>query len=302
MKMLICTEGSEAADRAIRLGAAIAIACQAEVTLFGIIELPGKAEVILDALRRGQQKLTDKKARVELITKSGEPVEEIVRRTEEVAYDLVVIGAARKEGGGLFWRSSKTYKIIKSVKPPVLAVMENSNAIKRILISTGGKKYIENAIALTAEVARGMGATVTLLHVLTPPPAIYSRLYQQEIDVAAVLNSRSELGRNLREQKATLEAFGIATEVKLRQGMVLREILKEIREGSYDLVVTGSSLGRGNLHTYMLGDITREIVNRTSCAVMVARATGKSETAISSLRGWLERVTRRSQGSTAAEK
>src|SRR5437899_12601846 len=126
MKMLICSDGSEQAERAIRLGAAIAAGCQAEVTLLGIIESPGQSKALLDSLKRGQTLLEDKKVRAELITKSGKPIEEIVRRTEEANYDLVVIGAVRKELRGAFWMSSKSYKIIKEIKPPVLSVAGKS--------------------------------------------------------------------------------------------------------------------------------------------------------------------------------
>ncbi|MDB6112545.1 MAG: UspA domain protein [Pedosphaera sp.] len=301
MKILICSDGSEPADRAIRLGAVIAAACQAEVTLLGITETLGDSEPLLNALRRGQQLLMDKKVPVELVTKFGQPVEEIIHRTEEIHYDLVIIGAARKETRGLFWRSSKTYKIIKRIHPPVLAVTGNITTIKRILVCTGGKKYIENAVTLTGQIARGMGATVTLFHVMAEPPALYSRLYHQDVDVEAVLSSRSELGRNLRAQKASLESLGVPTEVKFRQGLVLPEIFEEIRAGDYDLVVTGASLSRGTFHTYMLGDVTREIVNRTDCAVLVVRAAIKSE-ATGSLRAWLDRVARRRLALKGVEK
>ena len=57
----------------------------------------------------------------------------------------------------------------------------------------------------------------------------------------------------------------------MRQGPVLDEIMREIHEGGYDLVVTGSALSR-SLRTYVLGDISREIVNRANCAVLVVRS------------------------------
>ncbi|MDB6123297.1 MAG: UspA domain protein [Pedosphaera sp.] len=297
MKILICSDGSEQADKAIRLGANVAAACQAEVTLLGIVESAGKPEAIMDALRRGQQLLEDKKIHAELIIKTGQPVDEIVKRTEEAHYDLVVIGATRKDTQGLFWVSSKTYKIIKSVPPPVLVVMEKTSTIKRILICSGGKKYIENAVALTGQIAKGMGASVTLLHVMPEPPAMYARLHRMEVNVSAILDSKSELGRNLRSQRELLESLGVPTEVHLRQGPVLEEIFREIQTGNYDLIVTGSSLNRGSLRTYMLGNVTREIVNRTNCAVLVVRAGVKSEGITQSLIGWFDRVTRRTQGS-----
>src|SRR5215471_4320586 len=97
MRLLICSDGSEQADRAVRLGATIAGACGAETTLLGIIEVPGNADVILESLKRGQTLLQDKGVQAELVTKAGNPIEEIIRRTTEIDLDLIVIGAARKE-------------------------------------------------------------------------------------------------------------------------------------------------------------------------------------------------------------
>jgi len=87
-----------------------------------------------------------------------------------------------------------------------------------------------------------------------------------------------------------LDSLGVPTEVRLQQGQVLEEIFGEIRRGDYDLVVTGASLSHGSLHTYILGDVTREIVNRSECAVLVARAAGKSPTITASLRRLLTRL------------
>lgn len=271
MKFLICSDGSEQAERAMRVGAFLAAGCQAEVTLLGISETPGKPDTLLESLQRGQALLADKKIQAELVTKAGEPIAEIVKRTEECAYDLVVIGAVRKEARGPFWMSSKSYKIIKEIKPPVLSVAGKSGPIKKILICSGGKTYIDSAVDLAGRLAKGVGAHVALLHVMPDLPAIYSSLPMMAISSEALLNSGSELGLNLRHEKEALEKEGVAAGVVLRHGSVLEEILKEIRTGDYDLVVTGSALSH-NLRSYVLGDISREIVNRTACAVLVTRA------------------------------
>jgi len=270
MKILICSDGSEQAERAMRLGAAISAGCHAEVTLLGIMENAGDSPTLLDSLKRGQALLEDKKIQAELITKSGKPIEEIIKRTQETTYDLVVIGAARKESRGPFWMSSKTYKLIKEIRPPVLSVAGKATSIGRILICSGGKRYIDNAVRLTGEIAQGLGSTVTLLHVTSQPPGILAHLPRMEQDTEFLLRSQSELGQNLRHEKETLESQGVRTEVKLRHGEVLQQILREIRDGNYDLVVTGSALSR-SFRTYILGNISREIVNRAACAVLVAR-------------------------------
>ena len=153
--MLVCSDGSEQADRAIRFAALVAVACKAEVTLLGIVEEPGPADLLLDSLKRGQTIFRDKGIEAELVTKVGNPIEEIVRRTTDTAFDLVVIGAARKEPRGLFWLSSKAYKIVKEVEPPVLIVAGKVGTLKRILICSGGKNYIDAAVGLTGCIRKG---------------------------------------------------------------------------------------------------------------------------------------------------
>jgi nucleotide-binding universal stress UspA family protein len=284
MKILICSDGSEQAERAIRLGAVIAAGCNAEATLLAISETPGESKELLDSLKRAQGIFADKKVNVELITKSGNPIEEIIKRTEEANYDLVIIGTVRKATRGAFWMSSKSYKIIKEIKPAVLSVAGKTTAIKRILICSGGKRYIDNAVRLAGDIARALGGTVTLLHVLAEPPAIYTNLRRSQQSVSWLLASRTELGINLRRAKEALEALTVRVDVHLRHGSVLEEILREIHEGTYDLVVTGSALSR-SLRTYVLGDISREIVNRINCAVLVVRSQEKPEDTRLSIKG-----------------
>jgi nucleotide-binding universal stress UspA family protein len=287
--MLICSDGSEQADRAVRLGAAIAAPCQAEVTLLGIIEVQGHSDSILESLKRGQALLQDKGVQAELITKAGNPIEEIVRRAADPGFDLVVIGATRKETRGLFWLSSKAYKIVKEIEPPVLIVAGKNVGLKKGLICSGGKDYIDNAIQLTGRIACGLGATITLLHVIPEPPAIYARLSRMHETADWLLRSDTELGVNLRREKETLESLGVVTEVRLRRGSVLEEILSEIKEGGYDLVVTGSALSRG-LRTYVLGDISREIVNRASCPILVVRTLDEPGSMHSRFRAFWQRL------------
>ena len=271
MKILICTDGSAAAENAVRFGGLIAETCNADATILGITEKPGEEDAVFESLRRAQQMLKDHSVSAEVIIKAGEPIEEIVKRTEETAYELVVIGALRKGTRGPFLMSAKAYKIIKAVAPPVLVVIGNRETLQRILVCSGGEKYIDRAVEFSGALAKATGASITLFHVMAEPPAVYSDLIKMEEDVNLLLHSSSGLGQNLRREKEALEAMGVSAEVRLRHGLVISEVFKEIRRGDYDLVVTGSSPEGGNLRSYIMGNITREIVNRAECPVLVVR-------------------------------
>src|SRR5215813_12922630 len=172
MKLLICTDGSVQAENAVRFGGIIAENSGGQTTILGITEKPGEEDAAFESLRRAQQLLRRYGVNAEVITKVGEPIEEIVKRTEETTYDLVVIGAVRKGTRGPFLMSAKAYKIIKAVAPPVLVVSSDRQKLNRILVCSGGEKYIDRAVELTGSFASATGSSVTMFHVMAEPPAV----------------------------------------------------------------------------------------------------------------------------------
>src|SRR6266568_6611031 len=161
---------------------------------------------------------------------------------------------------------------LKAVQPPVLVAIGESKQLKRFLVCTGGKEFIEQAVQFTGKLAAAVKASVTLLHVMAEPPAMYVDLVRLEEDVSQLLESKSELGTNLRRQKRQLERLGVHAEVRLRHGIVIDQVFAEVHEGNYDLIVTGTSQARGLLRHYIMGDLTRSILNRANVPVLVARA------------------------------
>jgi nucleotide-binding universal stress UspA family protein len=300
MKILFCSDGSTKAEKALRFGARIAAACQAEVAVLGIAEKPGDQEALLEALHRSQKVFTEHHIDAQLFTEVGIPVKEIVKHCHQTPYDLVVVGAAPKSS---FWRSLdpmwmsvRVYKILESVETPVLVVIGDRPALHRILLCTGGAAYIEKAIEFTGHIAQCVNAVVDLFHVLPDTPAMYANLIELEEDVERLLESNSTLGRTLRRQKELLEKFGVFGEVRLGLGQVVPELLKALRRKGYDLVVTGSAPAEDRLSGYVISDVTREIVNRVMLPVLVIRT--KQRRIIRFFKGVLSRLFGRSPQSS----
>jgi nucleotide-binding universal stress UspA family protein len=271
MKMLFCSDGSAAAENAVRFGALIAAGCHAETTILGISEQSGTEDTLVQSLRRSQELLKQHNLNAELITKAGRPVTEIVKRTRETPYDLVIIGAERRPGRTPALRSVKAYQIIEAVAPSVLVVLGERPALRRILLCSSGGAQAAKAVELTGTIASGAQAEVTLFHVLAAPPALFANLLQQEEDVDLLLPSDSALGRGLRQQQATLAQLGVACTLRLRHGLVVPELLMELRHAEYDLVVAGSSPAGDPLRACVLGNVAREIVNHAQWPVLIVR-------------------------------
>jgi nucleotide-binding universal stress UspA family protein len=272
MKILICSDGSDPAETVIQLGGSLAEPLKAQVALLGIAETAGDEQSLREALEKQAGSLHGRGMPLDIIVQSGEPVHQILDETSKSKYDLVVIGTRWTGPVGDYWRSKKTYEVIKSVQPPVLVAIGESKQLKSFLVCTGGKEFIEQAVQFTGKLAAAVRASITLLHVMAEPPALYADLVRLEEDVGQLLDSKSELGTNLRRQKRELERLGVPAEVRLRHGIVIEQVFEEAREGDYDLIVTGTSQARGLLRHYIMGDLTRSILNQANVPVLVARA------------------------------
>ena len=294
MKILICSDGTSPADSAIRIGGLLIGPTRAETTLLGIAENPRDERPLRDALETQAGSLRAHGVAPEIVVREGEPIRQILIQTSKTTYDVVVIGARRKGTTGLYWRSEKTYEVIKLIPPPVLVAIGECTTLKKFLVCTGGKEFIEEVVQLTGKLAAAVGASVTLLHVMAEPPAIYADLVRMEEDVDRLLESKSELGVNLRRQKESLGRLGVPTEVHVRHGIVLDQVFAEARAGDYDLIVTGSSQAQGLLRHYIMGDVTRGILNHANCPVLVARGGRAASTGV--FWSFLSRLFRTRQG------
>jgi nucleotide-binding universal stress UspA family protein len=272
MKILICRDGTSSARTETHLAGLLAGPLKAETTLLGIAEGSHDEQPLRDALNTQAQSLRQRGVLPDVVVQSGEPVWQIAQQTSNNKYDLVVIGARWTGAMGDYWRSKKTYEVIKAIQPPVLVAIGERKQLKRFVICTGGKEFIEPAVQFTGRLAAAVGASVTLLHVMPEPPAMYADLVRMEENVDQLLQSKSELGTNLRRQKRELDRLGVSAEVHLRHGIVIDQVFEEVRDGDYDLIVTGTSQARGLLGHYIMGDLTRRILNRANVPVLVARA------------------------------
>src|SRR6266513_212137 len=107
MKILICSDGTPAAESAIELGGLLASRLKAETTLFGIAEKSQDERLLREALEKQAQPLRSQNVALDIIVHAGEPIREILDRTSKTSYDLVIIGARWTGATGYYLRSKK---------------------------------------------------------------------------------------------------------------------------------------------------------------------------------------------------
>ncbi len=272
MKMLLCTISSERRERTLGFGAEVAKALAAETTLLGVAEEGQDPADLERALNRTADHLRQAGVPVQVHLASG-PAESIVMtEVEEWPYDLVAIGALAAKRSRRAILNSVGMRLIERGKNSVLLIKGNRPPrLERVLIAISGTEHGHLPVWVGASLACGAGAKATVLHVLGNMPAMYTGLEKMEETLDELLQSDTELAREMRWAAQVVKAECRISEVKLRRGVAADEILQEGREGDYDVIVLGSSRNVGGLVRALMGDLTREIAQRADRPVLVVR-------------------------------
>ncbi|MFQ6136832.1 MAG: universal stress protein [Candidatus Hydrothermarchaeales archaeon] len=126
----------------------------------------------------------------------------------------------------------------------------------KVLMCTGGSKFAENAIGFGIRLVKNVNPEITLLYVA-----------ERERDIA---KSNDILDR----AKDIIEDYGMTSKIKMREGFVAEEVIREAEEGTYDLVIIGSHGLRSNLvgiSEFLLGTEAYRIVKYCKTSVLVVK-------------------------------
>src|ERR1700730_13977267 len=154
MKLLLCSDGTPSSDKATHLTSVLAARCDAGITLLGVAEKPADEQALQSALEKEAGLCRGAGRSVQMIVRGGDPIRQVVDISEANKFDLTIIGARGQGLSGLHLRSNKTYEFVKAVHSPVLIAMGEWEDFRRFLVCTGGKKFIDEAVRLTGELAK----------------------------------------------------------------------------------------------------------------------------------------------------
>jgi nucleotide-binding universal stress UspA family protein len=86
-----------------------------------------------------------------------------------------------------------------------------------------------------------------------------------------VLKTDTPFARHLREAARLLNEFQVKARIELTHGDVAEEILAEAEKGDYDLIVIGAARDHNRLKEWLLGDVTRTVVNHAKRSILIVR-------------------------------
>ncbi len=269
MNILLCVAGMPHAEAAVSFGEIIARATQSAVTLLHVARSKEDRVDSVRFLDAAGEMLAD--LVVDTRIRQGDPVRQILAEVRRGDYDLTVIGARREGGLTQQLLGSVAHKVVRSIPTSVVIAKGVEPKLERILICTAGHDVAERVIESGAWLARAAHAQATLLHVAGIAPSMYVGLSMIEETLPELLQTDTPIARHLRRGAEILDRRQVTAELRLRHGVAADEILHEADEGDYDLIVMGASGATGRLREWLLGNITRQVVEHAPCSVWVVK-------------------------------
>jgi nucleotide-binding universal stress UspA family protein len=271
MRFLIYVDAGLPTEPAVRLGAQLAAAAGAEITLLaGVAEAPATVAAAQALLP----------APAEVRRRPERRAEALLAESAAGEYDLVIAGSRGLRGWQRLARGSVAARLARHSPLPVLLVKgppRPAGAGVRVLVCTSGDARGERAVRWGARLAHWLRAELTVLHVMSQLAlSAEAPLDQLEETAEEAITQETREGQHLARalEVARAEAGpGLAVRPALRHGLVLDEVVTEAREGNYDVVVIGGHAAPDTwpLGSTLLEDVADQILMALERPVLVVR-------------------------------
>jgi nucleotide-binding universal stress UspA family protein len=203
--------------------------------------------------------------------RDGRMAEEVVRQAKATPYDLVIVSSRGRRGVMRLLLGSVAMYVTGHTPASVLVVKGRRRALKRFLVCSSAGPASEHTVQFAGRLARALGASVTVLHVMSQL-AVAEDAVPDDLEASAeeLMQRGSREGVHLRQMMDVLAAEGQAARVVVRHGLVRDEIMAEAREGRYDLLVTGAHVTPG-LDARLVEDLSADVLLAANRPVLIVR-------------------------------
>jgi nucleotide-binding universal stress UspA family protein len=215
----------------------------------------------------------------------GEAAEAILEAADEESADLIAIGTHGPSGLARWLFGSTAGKVLERAKVPVLFLRPKTGedkgapgaVVKKILVPLDGSDLATSILGPVEEFAKTMGASLVLVHAVTPITALPGF----ETQAPAAVTILGELQKNAQEYLAKLvgevKARGVEATGLVSLDEPVHAILEAADETKADLIAVATH-GRGGLGRAVLGSVADGVVRRSAdVPCLVLRAEEKAE-------------------------
>lgn len=152
---------------------------------------------------------------------------------------------------------------------------------EKILVPLDGSQHSLRALQIAIQIAKRFDGKITLIHVYSvgvrPMVAEPATLAPPNIpimssaDFSKVMEATREAAANILEEgEEQVKGEEVEVETLLKEGHNVKEILKTVRDGEFDLIVMGAR-GVSRIREMLLGSVSDGVIRNAPCPVLVTK-------------------------------
>lgn len=264
MHLLVFVDELPTASQALALADLLATHFPAQITLLTTEEAGGEA-LLEQATTHITAPIQDRRVR------PGSAEEVIAAESKSGRYDLIVLAPAGRHGLDRLLRGSRVRNVVRSVATSVLIARQSLNTFRHVLVGVTGSAHSQVDVRVAAQLARAFGAQVTVLHVVSQVPLIFTGLAEMRHDLDRFLATDALVAQQLKRAREILQEYEVPSRIELREGLVRDEIVAEVTEGGHDLLIVGAHVRGEGVAGLLLDDIADHLVRECPISTYVVR-------------------------------
>jgi nucleotide-binding universal stress UspA family protein len=296
-QILTPLDGSRVAATALPVATTLASALRSRLTLLSVVEpitgrgpMPDAAKLAANErattlatayLESVATPLRGEGITVTTAIRAGDPAESIITAAEGEGHALIVIATNGRSGIQRLRLGSVTRHVIQQATVPTLVVgateaeTTSPRAISEVVVTLDGSELSEMALAPAAQLARALGAPLTLFRVV--PSLIYAAsrwgepvwippIETEEAEEAAVKEYLVQLATPIRQQGQEVQTLAQRSVTDRAEWIIL-----DYLSARPAAIAVMSSRGQSGVRRWILGSTTEAVVTQPPCPVLVIR-------------------------------
>jgi len=225
------------------------------------------------------EELRGEKISAQPVMNYGVPADEIITCAEKNNIDLIAMATHGRGGISRWWVGSVAERVICESTIPVLLVrskyIDETEAIRKATIKTiiaplDGSDVGESALINARAIASKTGASIYLLHIITPPAGIEVNLFGS--DLKGIIKAMNNTAENYLSGIAEdLKNKGIPTKSKVMEGDPANTIVEEAKKHQ-DCIIAMSTHGRSGIARWILGSVADKVLHEATIPIWLVRS------------------------------
>lgn len=271
MQILVGVGGSNHSEIALRQASILAQKQPLSATILTVIKDSEDETEAISRLQVAARFLRAAVPNVAIKVRIGNAAEQIVEEALSAEYELLVIGERPQHKLLTRLWGPTALRIVAKQPCPILIAKEQPHPLEQILVcdSVYAEPNLSVRFADRFPELLAQARSVNVLHVMSQiaaAPGVHGQ--QLRADVEQLMSDHAPEGDVLAQDVQLLSEGAVNVEPIVRRGLVIEEILAEVTNGHYDLIVIGAHPHQG-WQRFLLEDITAQIVLQADRPILV---------------------------------